>query len=282
MRITENRLNYLAAQDLARGVADYTKAARQMSTGARVEKPSDDPAAWSAAARARARATINEAHGEAIATTRERLSDTETSLTSIADNLSRAREVALRFANGDLDAGARALAAPDVRSMRAQLLADLDRRASDGEPLLGGDASDTVDGTGTYVGGSDARTVEVGEGRTATGGVLGDGLADAAALLDQLASALEGNDVATIRTIIDPLHEAYDEAVDARTLLGDQVRALEDAESVRTTLLDTLTAESDRQIAIDPVEAATALAGAQSAVEGAKLVASSIRETLRR
>lgn len=282
MRITENRLNHLAAQDLARGVAGYTKAARQMSTGVKVEKPSDDPAAWSAAARARARATINEAHGEAIATTRERLTETETSLTSIADNLSRARELALRFANGDLDASARALAAPDVRSMRAQLLADLDRRGADGEPLLAGDAADTVDGTGTYVGGSDARTVEVGEGRTATGGVLGDELADAAALLEQLASALEGNDVTTLRTIIDPLHASYDQAVDARMLVGDQVRALDDAERVRTTLLDTLAAEHDRQVAIDPVEAATALASAQSAVEGAKLVASSIRETLRR
>lgn len=280
MRITENRLSTLAGSGLQRGIGQLAKAAKQLETGVAIEKPSDDPTAWAAAQRTRSRAAISESQGEANATARDRLSETETSLASVGDSLSRARELMTDLANGNLDPTTRTAGAAELRDLRAQILADLDRRGSDGEPLFGGGSADAFTSGGSYAGGAARRGIEVGEGHVIETGVLGSDVAASLDALAQAADAAEAGDIATLRTFIDPIVQAHEQAVDARSLLGDQMNALQSAESTRIALADNLDSELQRLAGADPIESASALARAQLTVEGARQVASSITQTL--
>ncbi len=281
MRITENRLTALAGNGLARGMNQLTKAARQLETGMAVEKPSDDPTAWAAAARNRARATVTDAYGQGIATARERLTETEGALSSVGASLSRARELMTQLSNGQLDSGTRQVGAAELRDLRTQILADLDRRGADGDALFGAGSRDAFSAGGAYQGGAAGRSFDVGDGHTVTTGIVGSNVSASLDILTQAADAVEAGDMVAVRGFLDPIVRAHEEAIDARSLVGDQMNALDSAEAARLSLSDTLGAEHQRLVGADPIEAASALARAQLAVEGARQVASSITQTLR-
>lgn len=72
----------------------------QLSSGLRVNSPSDDPIDARRAINARAAIAKNEQYVQNIASAGPRLEETATSLQTLTDNLLRARELTLRGANG--------------------------------------------------------------------------------------------------------------------------------------------------------------------------------------
>jgi flagellar hook-associated protein 3 FlgL len=288
MRITGNRLVDLVTAATQKGEQQVATASDHATSGLRVERPSDDPAAWALARRAADRKTINGARATAITLGRDRLQATDGALATIGDLVARARTFAVQGGNDSLDATARATLATQVTALMQAAVAAGNTKTSDGEYVLAGDASQTApfDPAGAYQGDAGARAIDAGEGLTQTVGVPGAALTaangvDVLPSIAALASALATNNVAAIRASIDTLDRAGKQVSAARGDAGAALANLDGADSTRAQLDVTLAGTISNAIEADPVAAATDLARAQTALETAQAVTSHVLALVR-
>ena len=89
----------------------------QLSSGLRVNAPSDDPIDARRAINARATIAKNEQYIQNIASAGPRLEETVTSLQTLTENILRARELTLRGANGTNDQNALDILAEEVNQL---------------------------------------------------------------------------------------------------------------------------------------------------------------------
>jgi flagellar hook-associated protein 3 FlgL len=279
-----------AADAVSKQREKAAEAGDQLTTGVRVTRPSDDIAAWAEGARARARQVMSEARGNAIGTSRDRLTSTENALDGVNGVLVSARDLATQLANGSYSAQDRADAVAQVQGLRAQALALANTQGPDGTYVLAGSASTTApfDAAGNYVGDNQRVVVESGENHRQVGNLPGSVLTaagggiDVFATLDALATALGANDVAGIRDSLTPLTSGIAQLASARTDLGDRMAALNDADDARQSFELELASQQEHAIGADPVQAASQLAQTQQAFEAARTVAQQIIAMFRR
>src|SRR5215470_15069140 len=119
MRVTESRMVEIASTALSRARDATGRATETMSSGMRVEKPSDDPVAWAEGARARASLEENNARGGSLERAQGRLEESDSALQTVGDLLLRAREIAVQQANAPFDRDNRAQAAAEMRGIRS-------------------------------------------------------------------------------------------------------------------------------------------------------------------
>jgi len=117
MRITGGRLIDISAAATTANQSKVAEAASELSSGLRVEKPSEDPTAWIAAQRARLRKSLSEGTGVAMQFSRDRLAETDRALGTVQDSLSGVRTLAVQGANASYNAESRAAMAIQVRAM---------------------------------------------------------------------------------------------------------------------------------------------------------------------
>ena len=142
---------------------------RQVSTGERLERASDDPVA---AARLRALARADRlAAVEAgnIQRAREELGASSDRMSEMADMLIRARELVVLAANGATSAEGRAAIADEVAALRDNLFTLANATGASGAPLFAGDGtgpaySRAADGSIAYTGSDNPGELEVGPG----------------------------------------------------------------------------------------------------------------------
>ncbi|WP_419813799.1 hypothetical protein [Glacieibacterium sp.] len=222
----------------------------QISTGSRIDAPSDDPVGNSIALRLRRAQDSGRALGLALDGASSRLGSTDIALGSIAEILQRAREIGLTAANSTINAADRATLGRETVQLGEQLLALANRRDAGGVPLFGGalgqgDAfvrsAPTASGPGkvAWAGVGGAAVLAVG-GSTVVAGFDGPSAftgpdADAFALLDDLGTALAAPDATRAGALalsLTGLEAAVGRVADARAVVGTrQVRL--DAESVQ-------------------------------------------------
>ena len=89
----------------------------QLSSGLRVNSPSDDPIDARRAINARASIAKNEQYVQNIASAGPRLEETVTSLQTLTENIQRARELTLRGANGTNDQRALDILAEEINQI---------------------------------------------------------------------------------------------------------------------------------------------------------------------
>ena len=290
MRVTESRMTQQAADAVSKQREKAAEAGSELTTGVRVNKPSDDLAAWAEGARSRARSVLSEARGNAIGTSKDRLSATENALDGINGVLVTASDLAVQLASGSYNAQQRADAVAQVQSLRAQALALANTQGPDGTYVLAGSASTTppFDASGAYVGDNQRVVVESGESHRSVGNLPGTVLTaagggiDVFATLDALATALGANDLTGIRNSLTPLQNGIAQLASARTDIGDRVSALNDADDARQSFELQLAAQTEHAIGADPVQAASKLALTQQAFEAARTVAQEIISMFRR
>src|SRR5881394_1070034 len=123
MRVTELRMTLKAAEAVSKQREKTAEAGNELTTGVRVNKPSDDLAAWTEGARAKARAVLSDARGSAIGTSKDRLAATERALDDVNGVLVSAHSLATQLANGTYTPQERLDAVAQVQSLRAQALA---------------------------------------------------------------------------------------------------------------------------------------------------------------
>lgn len=159
----EKSLSQLQTRQLA-----LTRAQEQLTSGKRVDKPSDDPAAAARAERALAAITRSDASQRALDASRNAMAMTESALGDAGEMLQQARELVISAGNGSLTDSDRGIIAQALRGLRNDLLAVANRTDGAGRYLFGGQGSDSpplVDGAAgvVYVGTAGMQLASTGE-----------------------------------------------------------------------------------------------------------------------
>ncbi len=143
MRISSAYAFETSLANLQRRQSQLSEAQEQLTSGKRVRKPSDDPAAAAAAERALAANARAEAHLSALNASRNAMQLTEGALGDAGDLMQRARELMVSAGNGTYGDSERQSLAEALRGIRNDLLAVANRSDGAGRYLFGGQGSDT-------------------------------------------------------------------------------------------------------------------------------------------
>ncbi len=288
MRITESRMTELAATRTGAARERVARAGAELSSGVRVLRPSDDPAAWAGAERARIRQSVSEARGGSIATSSERAAAADNALAILGDIVSRSRELAVQALNSSISPEARNAIAAEVRALAGSALAAANETANDGQFLFAGSRGETApfDITGTYVG--DAIAAEIETAPTSKQVIALDGTALTAANgvnvlaeLQNFATALENNNLGGIQASIGALDSGVEQVSRARATIGALSASLALADEARGGLELQLAESIARGVEVDAITAASDLAAATQSLEVAQAVTQRIIDTTR-
>jgi flagellar hook-associated protein 3 FlgL len=287
MRVTDqmmfdqaNRSNGLARSRVERDIA-------QTSSGLRVTHPGDDPAAAGLLVQSRFLQERFTAIAQAAETASSDLTVADAAAGAIGNELIRAHEIAMQLVNPTYSAEQRVTAAAEVDQIYTAVLAQLNTEAGD-RYLFGGNRDDSApfDATGTYLGDTAVRKVEIAPGVYAPAAVRADAAVkgidpftgavtgvDVMTTLHGLSTALRANDVAGIRSTLDSLFLGISQVSELRGQIGSAQSSMDTAAATNKA------AQGDEKLRgaglgdIDIIEATTSLAQAQQALE-ASLAAS--------
>lgn len=137
-RISTAHLYDASVEALMRRQSDLSEAQRQLTTGKRVNRASDDPAAAARAERALARELHSNANLRAVQASRSNLELSESTLGSATELLQQAREMIVAAGNASYSDAERANLGQALAAMRSQLLVLANRSDGAGRALFGG------------------------------------------------------------------------------------------------------------------------------------------------
>lgn len=286
MRITEGMLTSTMQAQIAKGQARSADASSALSSGYRIDAPSDDPVAAYAARRVEHEMGALEDMEKRSESVTGRLTPTEAALGEASDRLLRAHEIAITMANGTYTADEREGAAAEVRQIKESLLGLANTRVN-GVHLFGGRAEDAppFDAAGAYVGDPGAREVEVAPGLFIEATVAGDtafsgagGGVDVFAEVEALFTALMTDDGAAIAATVETLEEGRDQLTAARADVGARLAVVGRATELTGRFRDSLLARRRDLLETDVAETASELAGAQQVLEAAVSVGRRLME----
>ena len=127
---------------LQRRQAALVEGQEQMTSGKRMRKPSDDPAAAAQAERALAQLTRSQSLQRALDTSRQAMELTESALGAAGDVLQQVREQVVAAGNGTYTDTERRSISVVLRGMRDELFSIANRSDGAGRYLFGGQGSD--------------------------------------------------------------------------------------------------------------------------------------------
>ncbi len=249
MRISTRAYHNDVHNSLARAEQDMRRLSRQLSSGRRLTRPSDDPTAVGTIINSRAdlARVLNQ---QKVFQRAERLvGPADSALANTANALRGVRDVVLGATQPGLTDSARSSLAELVRSHREQILSAANTSVH-GEYLFAGKLSrtvpftDGVDGV-EYVGESAGMQLWVAPDRPMEVSIPGDRLFnyenasgeravpgvenDLFALLDGLATAIEAGDEAGCIALGEDLDALYEHVIQQRGVLGARTQRIQDA-----------------------------------------------------
>ncbi len=220
----------------------------RMSTGKRVNDPSDDPLAAAQAERLRSQLARSAIETRMIGFARQMLSQAENAMSGIGDALQFARESLVSAGNGAYGAGELALIGQQLRGVRDQLVSLANQRDGAGGYVFGGQGTTTPpfdpDGvpiappnageqsTGlevSYTTSQDGRAIFVDHAAAGTPTVFAT-LDAVIALLEDPATTNAAR-TAGLQSAMDGIDSALERVLLARTRAGEQLRAIDAHES---------------------------------------------------
>ncbi len=261
-------------------------ASQRASSGIRVSRPADDPAAF--ARIASKDGTISKLGGRQQALDRSQgdLSVAESALASGVDILSQARDLAVQLSDGTLDPAQRAAAAKQVTELRQALVGVANTRGSSGY-VFSGTKTDTpaIDSAGAFQGNDSAIQVETADGVNTRANASGAKAFTAAGGRDVLqdladfATALTNNDVPGLQAMVQKLSDGQKQITAARADAGIQLDRVRTASSVTSTLATAVKEARAGDAELDPTTAYTELAAANDAYNRGLAVARQVLAT---
>lgn len=277
MRVTDKMIFDRAAAQTARTRERAQAAAGELSSGLRVQHPGDDPAAAGLVVSQRQAESRHGAIAEAARRASEELVAADEALGEVIEIASRARELAVQFANATHGADSRSYGAAEVRALLGRAIGVLNRQHGD-RYLFGGhlDGSPPFAADGSYVGDAGVRQVEVTPGMLLDASVRADvavkgvdGGSDLLATFADLAAALAANDVDGIRASLDGLDAGIAQVSLARAQAGASMNLFDAAAATGLDERDSARAAVKGLVEADVIEATGRLALAQRALEAA-------------
>ncbi|MEJ7601882.1 MAG: hypothetical protein WKG01_28560 [Kofleriaceae bacterium] len=287
MRITGNRMIELAAAATASNQTQVASASAEVSSGLRVARSSDDPAAYAAGERAKLQRSLATGTGAAIQASRDRLDETDAALSTIGDAVSEVRQLAVQGSSASYNANDRAALATQIRALMESARGAANARSSDGEYLLAGSQSLTEPfaATGAYSGDASRREVPMTAGANTFATVSGADLTaasgvDVLPLLERVAAALAANDPDATSALLGDLDTAIKQVGAARTRTGNTMTVLDSTKEAQSVLAENLSREISRSVESDTIAAASQLAKASQSLEASRAVTSHVIQLL--
>jgi flagellar hook-associated protein 3 FlgL len=287
MRITGYRMIDLAAASTANAQEAVSDRSTEVSSGLRVQKPSDDPAAWTAAQRARLQKTLAESTSSTVTASHDRLEETDGALGTISSILSQVRSLAVQGANQTYTADDRAKMAEEVDGLLASGIGAANTQSDNGEYALSGSQAQTVPfaADGTYAGDGVARSVNVGANATAVTTIPGARLTaaygvDVFPAIARLSAALKSNDLTGMQTSLGELDTAIQQVALARTVTGGAMSVLQSTATAHDQLALNLTKAISNNVEVDTVASASDLAKASSTLDASRTVSAHLIQIL--
>lgn len=285
MRVTDlNRIDSIL-RSTATANSQLYDATREASSGQRIYTPSVDPAGAANVVRMKATIDRTESFRKVIDTVSGDAALAEATLESAGTVLSRARELAMQGANGNLSAQDRTYLAQELTSLRSQLVAIANQKGSTGY-LFGGSQTQgpPFTATGVFTGDNVDRIVEVGPGVSTKVNVSGanaftatTGGRDIFQDLTDLQNALAGNNQPGIQASIDAIDAGYTQILSSRADAGAIMTRLDATTEVHVQTQAALTVEKAKVGDADATESYSNLVALQRALEQSLAVA---RQTL--
>ncbi|MCG8556064.1 MAG: flagellar hook-associated protein FlgL [Proteobacteria bacterium] len=281
MRVSDSVINRLVEQRLSRSRERTAEAFERVSTGLRVNQPSDDPLASALGRRTTREASRAKLLSRSVTTGLSRLQVADSALNEASGILARARELAVMGATETANADNRAMIAREVATLRDALISLGNTKSSSGYVFAGyNDDAPPFDAAGTYSGDGNVRELEVSTGLRIAEGVsgarvfgIGSGT-DIMQVMQDLRAALEGDDVGGVQATLDRLEAGHDQVQQARGELGNSVNLFEGARAALERVHDRSVAERAELTEADVMQAFSQLAKAEQALQVAVAVAS--------
>ena len=276
---------------LSRAKRDEESAIRQLSSGRRANKPSDDPSAMAAATQLYRRESQTDEFLQSVSSVREFLSTSDSALSSVVQSLTRAIGLGVEGSTGTQSAANRMSLANDVRGISDQILS-LANTSFRGGYIFAGTASQTcpfvidaaAPGVVRYDGNSQTDKIEIGEQRQIVNGVSGDAIFTAAGAgvfegLHALATALDNNDVQGVQDATAQVRAAFDHVTASRVVYGNGLAQLDsDEQFLNQSKLQIKTRETEL-VGADPAAAVSQLQQAQFARDATLAAAARAQQT---
>nr|WP_202079360.1 flagellar hook-associated protein FlgL [Caldalkalibacillus salinus] len=141
MRVTQNMLNQNMLTSLNRNLGKMETLQRQMTTGKKINKPSDDPVGLSSAMRYRSELEANEQYQRNLDDAQSWVEFNDTTVGQAVDVLHRARELAVQGANDSNPQEAKNAVASEVEELFDQLM-DIANSQFNGKYVFNGQKTD--------------------------------------------------------------------------------------------------------------------------------------------
>jgi flagellar hook-associated protein 3 FlgL len=216
----------------------------RLSTGSRLNRSSEDPVAAShlrSLERVDKLAAIDAANA---ARAKDELSLAGGALASVAQDIARARELALWAANETISDRERASIGQEVEQLRLSIFASVNGRDTSGRPLFAGEAGGDAyqwdaAGNAVYAGTPVSGDIALGEGQHVTRGVTGPeflnfnaggSATDLLAFLKTLSDGLQGgaaDPVAMSSAAVEGLDDALEALTRTQTVVGTRLAWIE-------------------------------------------------------
>jgi flagellar hook-associated protein 3 FlgL len=236
---------------------------QQVSSGLKINMPSDDPISAQQALDMKSLIAANCQYSRNIETGNIWLSQMDSSLSDMNSVMVRVKELAIQMSNGTYDAGARENAVNEIEQLKAQFIS-LGNTQIGGKYVFGGFVTDqppfvTTDGVptatdmaGDYKGTDDSINIQIDQqsfitinysgGKLLRGGTPpGSSGTDIIGVMDDLITALHNNDISGITSAITSVTSSIEQIQAAQSEVGARENRLENATEILTGTKDYLT-----------------------------------------
>ena len=296
-RVTENMLGRRLLSDLRASTQRIATAQRQIASGRRIDKPSDDPLATHNALRLRSELAGIAQDKRTISDTKGWIDTTDSALATITDTVHRARELTLQGANGAMSQSDRNKLANEIDQLIETAKSAANSSYGGRYVLAGQDTASppyTPGGPDAYGGDTASIARQIGPGvsvRISIPGVdiLGNGTADTKLLttLRTLAADLRSGNLPGLRgPALNDLSSNLEDVTSARGTIGALSTRLDAAEArlaqVEESTASLLSENEDTDIAAAIIALNTQQSVYQAALRsGQSLIQPSLLDFLR-
>jgi flagellar hook-associated protein 3 FlgL len=251
----------------------------QITTGIRINKPSDDPSGMVIALSSQSSLTRMAQYSTNITDGLGQLGQTTSSLASIGDALTQVRALVLSAVNGTPTAATLSAISAQVQGIRANVLASMNSSYA-GRPVFGGDgaASQAYATDGTYTGNSTAPTRTAAAGTSVSVGLtgpaaFGSGASGVLGAIDQIIGHLNSGTPTDIETLRGPdltnLTSADNVVQAASATTGSAYSQLQGLQTQNQSVSLALTSRLSSVQNVDMAQALTDLKTAESSYQSA-------------
>ena len=249
MRVTQAGFYNQASQQMREQQAKVFETQAQLSSGKKLQQPSDDPALATAINNLKSQIDVNQRYLSNLNHMQDTLKMQESTVAGSLDLVSRIKELSIQGANDTYSDSDRKTMAIEVKELIAAL-ADLgNTRGTDGAYLFSGYSqgqapfASSSTGAVTYTGSTDSLKVMVDDGRSMQLGISGSDIfgsvehlntstgatsrIDLFATLNNMHSALLTNNGDAIRESLDKVSSVHEHVIAQQSNIGSRMKRVE-------------------------------------------------------